>query len=259
MTAPVDFSEYYKTISNTELLNILDNPRDYQPPAVEAAKKEFANRQLSEVQIQEARQPLIAKQIQKEKEREKVKAVETKIRKTGHTFVDTINPVQSGIPSAEKTIRLIVIVFASIFLYQLLKDFRSAIALIKDLPHYPLDSAVYLIYFILLPVAVFTFWKRKTTGWILLTIFLSFSCIEILWELYNALTWRPSGVIGLDNLLFPRPPPTTYFFQLIFITGAMYVISKQDIREIYSISKQRMAATISITAFIGFILMYAVS
>jgi len=75
MTTSNDFSEFYKSISNTELLSILDNSGDYQPLAVEAAKKEFFMRQLSETEIKEARKPIIAKQIQKEKQREKVKAI----------------------------------------------------------------------------------------------------------------------------------------------------------------------------------------
>jgi hypothetical protein len=36
-----DFSEYYKTISNAELLNILEKPLGYQLAAIEAAKKNF--------------------------------------------------------------------------------------------------------------------------------------------------------------------------------------------------------------------------
>ena len=73
-----DFSEYYKTISNTELLSILDNPDGYQPLAIEAAKKEFSNRQLTDLDIKEAKESLIAKQIQIEKQKQKVKAIEKK-------------------------------------------------------------------------------------------------------------------------------------------------------------------------------------
>ena len=57
MTTSNDFSEYYKTISNSELLTILDNPGDYQTLAVEAAKQEFSYRQLSDEEIQPAKEP----------------------------------------------------------------------------------------------------------------------------------------------------------------------------------------------------------
>ena len=67
-----DFRKYYRTISNTELLSILDNPSDYQPQAVEAAQKEFSYRQLSEIEIREAQEQLNTQQIQGEKQKGKV-------------------------------------------------------------------------------------------------------------------------------------------------------------------------------------------
>jgi hypothetical protein len=258
MATSNDFIEYYKTISDTELLSILDNPQDYQALAIEAAKEEFANRQLSDTEIQEARQPLLAKQLQKEKEREKVKAVETKIKSAGHTFIDTINPIQSGIPSTEKTIRLIVIIFGAIFLYQFITDFRTNLAYIKDIPRFPFESIIILLPQVLLLIATITFGKRKTLGWTLLTVFLTFSAVGAMWLLFQSFNWKPSGFGGLDNL-FPRPSPTTYIIQLIFLIGTMYVVCKTNIREVFSIDKQKMAATIGITGLVTFVLMFAIS
>ena len=109
MPIPNNFSEYYKTLSHTALLEILANTESYQLLAIEAAKVEFDNRQLSDEEIQEAKQLLFNKQARKEKELEKVKVVETKIKTAGHAFIDTISPIQSGITSTEKSIRLIII------------------------------------------------------------------------------------------------------------------------------------------------------
>jgi hypothetical protein len=258
MATSTDFSEYYKTISDTELLGILDNLNDYQPSAVVAAKEEFSKRQLSEAQIQKARQLLIAKQEQKDKERERVKAVEIKIKAAGHTFIDTINPIQSGIPSTEKTIRLIVIIFGGIFLYQFFKDFRSYLAYIKDIPRFPFESIIYLLPQILLPVATVTFWKRKTFGWTLLTVFLTFSAVCAMWLLFQSFNWKPSGLGGFDNL-FPRHSPMTHIIQLLFLVGTMYVLCKTSMREVFSIGKQKMAAAIGITGLVTFVLMFVIS
>jgi len=258
MATSNNFSEYYKTISATELLSILDNPDDYQALAVEAARVEFSNRQLSDTEIQEARQPLIAKQIQKEKEWEKIKAVETKIKTARHTFIDTINPIQSGTPSTEKTIRLIVIIFGGIFLYQFIKNFRTHLAYVKDIPRFPFESIIYLLPQILLPVATIAFWKRKTFGWILLSVFLTFSAVGAMWLLFQSFNWKPSGFGGLDNL-FPRPSPTSYVIQVLFLIGTLYVLCKTNIREVFSIDKQKMAATIGIAGLGTFVLMFAIS
>ncbi len=46
-----EFAERYKEISNSELLEILENPLQYQALALEAAKSEFTTRQLSEQEI----------------------------------------------------------------------------------------------------------------------------------------------------------------------------------------------------------------
>jgi hypothetical protein len=258
MSTSNNFNEYYKKISDTELLTILDNPKDYQPMALEAAKKEFASRQLTDTEIQEARHLLLAKQAQKEKEKERIKAVETRITNAGHTFIDTINPIQSGIPSTEKTIRLIVIVFGGIFLYQFIKDFRIHVAFVKDIPGNPFESSLYLLPLILLPVAIFTFWKRKKLGWILLTIFLTFSAVGAMWSLFQSFNWKPSGLPVWDNL-FPRPSPATYIIQLLFLVGTVLVLCKKNIREVFSVEKQRVGITIGVTGIVTFILILMIS
>jgi len=258
MATANNFTEYYKTISNTELLSILDKPGDYQPVAVEAAKKEFANRLLSDAQIREARQPLIAKQVQKQKEREKVKAVETKIKEAGYAFIDTIDPIQSGIPLKEKTIRLIVIIFSGIFLYEFIADFHTHLVYLRDIPRFPVVSSLYLFPLILLPVAIFTFWKRKPLGWTLLTIFLTFSAAGVILLLVQSFYWQPSDFPGLENL-FPRPSATTYIVQLLFFIGTLIVLCRADIREVFSIGKQKMGVIIGVTGIVTFILLLMIS
>jgi len=253
-----NFNEYYKKISDTELLSILENPGDYQPIALEAAKKEFVSRQLTDTEIQEARHPLLAKQAQKKKEKARMKAVETRIKNTGDSFIDTINPIQSGVPSTEKIIRLIVIVFGGIFLYQFIKDFRIHVAYIKDFPGHAFESSLYLAPVILLPVAIFTFWKRKKLGWILLTIFLTFSAVGSMWSLFQSFTWKPSGFPAMDRLM-PRPSPTTYIIQLLFFVGTVIVLYKKNIREAFSVDKQTMGVTIGVTGFVSFILILMIS
>ncbi len=248
------FSEYYKTISNTELLSILDNLEDYQQSAIDAAKAEFKNRQLSDIEIQEARKQLISTQLQREKERQKIIAVENKIITAGHTFIDTINPIQSGIPSPEKTIRFIVIVFGSIFLYQLIKDWKTSLAYVRGIPRFPFESILYIFPQILLLVATVAFWRRKTLGWILLMIFLTFSCVLAAGLLFQSFTLESNGFN-----LFPKPSPTIYIIQLIFLVGTMYILCKTSIRDVFSISNQKMYSAICISGVATLVLMYATS
>ena len=247
------FSEYYKKITNLELLGILDKPADYEPAAIEAAKQELANRNLSREQIYEARHLILTKQLEKEKAKEKVKAVENKIKEAGHTFFDTINPIQTGINSTEKNIRVIVIVFGGIFLYQLIKDFREHIFYLKRFFSSPFDSSMYLLPLILLLVAVIMFWKRKRSGWILLLSYLVFSIIGVIWILLQPFTWSSGGF--LDKLI-PRPSPTTYFLQLLFLGATIFALCKPNIREVFVVDKRRMNVTIGVSTVVTFILIY---
>lgn len=253
-----DFSEYYKTISDTELINILDNPNNYQPIAIEAAREEYEKRALSESDIQEARQPLIAEQEEKDRKSEKLKAVETKLKATAHTLIDTINPVQSEKPSTDKTIRFIVIIFGGLFLYQLIADFGTHLAYIKDFPEFPFASSMYLLPQIFLPIATITFWKRKTVGWILLTIFITSTAVGEMSLLFQAFTWKHTGLGSLD-IIFPRPSPTTIIVQLLFSGGTLYVLCKTYIREVFSIDNQRMISTIAITTLVICCFIYIIS
>ena len=47
----MDFTEKFKTYTNTELLRIINNPEGYQLIAVGKAKKIFKDRQLSDEEI----------------------------------------------------------------------------------------------------------------------------------------------------------------------------------------------------------------
>lgn len=253
-----EFKTNYKTISNTDLLAILDYPEDYQNFAVEAAKEEFSKRQLSGTEIQEARQSLIAKKEQGEKRIEKVKIVMAEIKSLGHSIIDTVNPVQFGILTTDKTIRLIVIIFGGISLYQLIKDFNLHLAVFQDIPRFPLDSLMHLLPLMILPVATFLFWKRLKMGWILLTIYLTFSAVNVLGLLFFSFSWKPSGIPVFDNL-YPRPDPLVFIVSLIFFIGAVYLLCNSAIRKHFSIDKQKMISTIGITGFVTLLFILLIS
>jgi hypothetical protein len=244
-----DFTEHYQKISNTELLAILDSPEEYQELAVEAAKEELNRRSLSEKEINEARQPLELKKEQKIKQVEKVKQFESVIKTAGQNFIDTINPIQSKIHSEEKTINLIVIILGGIFLFQVIKDFNLHIAVILDFPRFPMESIMHILPLLTLGTGTFLFWKKKKNGWILLSIFLTFSIVTALGIILRTLTWKPSRLPNLDSI-FPRPDPLIYIVALVFLTGAIMLLCKSTIREVYSIDKQKMIKIIGITGII---------
>ena len=249
-----DFTEYYKTISNAELLGILEKPADYQDAALEAAQKEFANRQLSTEEIKEARQVIFEKQLQKAQQRERIKAVENKFRKTGEAVFDDLNPFQRTISPLEKSIRLIVISFTLLFFYQLISQFKTTIYYIKDLPGFPFESGFYLLPQILLPIAIFLFWKRKSIGWILLVAFVTYTTVLAVAMAIQSFFWEPSGFAALDNL-YQMPSTTSSLFSLALWAGTLYMLCKQVIRRAYTINDQKMYASIILSGLITVALM----
>lgn len=258
MEKPNNFGEYYKTLSDAELLNVLDNSCDYQPSAVEAAKKELLGRQLSETEITEAREILKVNYIRKEKRRQRIREIEGKMRSTGSSLIETINPIQSGIPSTERKIRLIVIVFGGIFLYSFFKDFDMHVYFIEDIPRYPFTSMLYLLSIIILPISLFPFWKKLSVGWIFFAIYLTFSTVVTIWTLVQTILWEPSGNSIFDNVFGP-PPFLTLIIRFLFFSGVLYLVCKRDIRNVFLIGENKMTATIIITGAFSFFAVYVTS
>jgi hypothetical protein len=256
MSASSDFGDYYKTISDADLLSILENPDDYQPEAIEAAKNELIARQLPDNVVNEVKETFKAKQVRKEKKHEKIKAIETKARNSGKLLIDTINPIQAGIPATEKIIRFIVIILTVMFLFDLVSEFRLLKYSILDFGRYPVENGFILFPFILSLIAIITFWKRKPVGWSLLAIFLAFTLILIGWELFTIINWHTSDT---DLIIFQKPSLITPVTQLVFLAGMLYVICQSKIRSLYLISEGRAIGTIAITAVLSFLLVLAFS
>lgn len=96
------FSERFKSNKNSELLNIIENPTNYQILAVEAAKDEIAMRQLSLKEITEAKVEIDHKVQQKEKYNEKLKSIENNIKAFLFLFYRFFSPRSTKLPHRSK-------------------------------------------------------------------------------------------------------------------------------------------------------------
>jgi hypothetical protein len=192
--------------------------------------------------------------FQKEKRKERLEAIEVKLKTSGLSFLDTLNPIHSDIPSLEKIIRLITIVFSGIFIIQVLSEFSTITDYTQDLVRFPLVGFLVLFPFILLPVGILTFCKRKSLGWILLAIYLTFSIVGILWVLLNPSYWRQSSS-AITEKLFPGPSSVSYLFQLLFLLAILYTICKYNVREAFLITQNKMTKAIVMSGISTFILL----
>jgi hypothetical protein len=251
-----DFGNYYKTISDTELLDILEHQVNYQPLAIEAAKKEFENRKLSDEEISKAKQPLILKKLEKEERKKKIKTIENKVKNASNILVDTLNPIQTETPTTKKLIQFISIAFFAFFLFKVIGDFRMFSEMTKDIARFDRSSFFYFLPFVILPVASVTFWMRKAFGWMISAFFIIYSAIRVIWVLIESFNWKHTEA-SFDNL-YPRPSPVAYIFIIVLLIGMLYVISKPNIREIFKINRQRLVATIFMSSLVAIFLMLEV-
>lgn len=108
---------------------------------------------------------------------------------------------------------------------------------------------VYIINVFILPFAVYLFWKNKKVGWLLMALFLTYSAVIAVNYFFEALLWVPSDIPLFDNF-FQFGSPETYFFSIACYCGTLFLICKNNIRDIYKIKESTMFTTIGITTTI---------
>lgn len=251
------FTTLYKTWTTDKLLDILDNPSDYQPLAVEAARFEIDSRQLTEKQLTDAKAEQNLRRQNKANKQQKVKDIEDKLKSVGSSLADTFNPIQKEIPTTDKFIKLISLFIGGLFLYQLYKEFGMLkFMFTDDGGKWDFSMVLYFLPFIILPTAGLLFWLRKKIGWTLATIYFSYTAAGAIPMFIMELNRKPTGVPALDGL-FPATSPAVYIGTLLVFGGLTWTLCKEHMREVYQVDKKSMLIALGIGT--GIILLMAIS
>lgn len=246
-----EFTERFKSKSNVELLNILDNPTEFQKLAIEAASSEILDRNLSDDELNTAKEELLAqKRLEEEKISRKMEQ-ERKIFETLSPVLELLNPLQKNEVNSEKLINGISLAFLCIWAFQLFKNF----ALIQYIftsgdSAWDFSLVMFFLPIMYLPFMIYLFWKKKSTGWILLSIYLTYSAVNTMGLLIMSINSETSGIPALDSL-FPTTPAITFILTLIFYCGILWTIAKEHIRNIFTVNNRTMYLAIGITAGIS--------
>lgn len=241
------FSERYKTFLTSDLLKIIKNKSDYQIEAVEAAQNEIIHRQLTDEELTEAKNLLESERQDKIRQKEKRIEIENKIKNFSSSIIDTINPIQESAPSTERIIRLITIVFGFITIYHWYNQFELAqLMLFSDNTNWGFIDIHFFAPLLLLPMATTLFGFRKKIGWILLTIFLTYSIINVIGLIVLTINRSPIGISSIDNL-FSETAGIVHLLTITFFIGTLWVINKKEIKHQFKISSNTVIGTISIT------------
>ena len=220
-------SEVYKTYSVTALLRIIENPENYRPEAVKTARDELDARDLTPDDKNRARAELEAERQVLALKKEHREEIKNTLKEKGSGIMDYINPIQDNEDDARKSPRLIntiAIIFLAIGLLQIITQFGLITGLFQD-TRWDFSVVIFLFPVIITPLAAILFWMKKTAGWILLSIYLSFALMGLLWMFFIA--YDPTFLIGS-----------------LFFSGTLWTISQERIRSVFKISTDTMYASV---------------
>lgn len=242
------FTELYKTYSNPKLLEIIENGKDYQPIALEAAKTELESRKLTEAEITEAKQVLSAKQQEAEEKREASLVFQKRVQEVSVKVAHELNPTTQK--SHEFVIKLICIYLGLELLWTLYDRF-SLIKFILFSPqsHWDPFSILFFVPFIYVPIAIYFLWKKTSIGWTLYVIMLSLGLSLGLISFF-----RSFYIDETLGGLFPSRSFTSYVMPVFLYSGQLIYINTQPLKEIFTVSIKRQAASFGIPILLALIL-----
>lgn len=246
------FIERYKDLSNVELLDIIDNPSDYQPIALQAAEEILKLRNPSNAEMEFAEAQLELKKRERRQQVEKRLDLEKGIRSKIDLILNTFNPISAEKSSAERIILLLVIIFGmraiSIFVNQ------------YDMIRYALVDSTFGWYFgkvelitltLYRPISLVLFWLKKRIGWMMFSIYLTYSLTNVLSILLSSFGNENLAYTSLNPLFQPRSN-SIYLFASLFLAGALWAICTPRIREVYGIKIRTAVYCIILTMSIMF-------
>ncbi|MCH8902731.1 MAG: hypothetical protein IIA45_02295 [Bacteroidetes bacterium] len=190
------FADRMSKLSNSELLEILERRSDYEEIAVEAAKKELSDRDLSEVEMKSATNELSADQAKQARKGKLPKRFEEKLNDFLKKMQDSINPLT---PKSTRTIikllavGLAIPLFLSIssnfYLFQLFLKFYG-------FSWYPLGI---LLLSGVQVVGIWGLWHIKKYGWFITCMSLTSAVTGYLFGIFSQVSYLFQKNIKMNN------------------------------------------------------------
>lgn len=245
-----DFEARYKTYSNSELLDILDNPNKYQLIALEAARNELSLRKLSDSDITSARHILKVKKEKANAIAESNDRIKRNLINSTNHVVDVLNPIQQSISTSSKVIFFVSIIYTLLLFYAIWNNWDSYKYIITGDYNEQFAYTVNLFPVFLLAVGVITFWFKKKAGWILLVVYSSLSSTLCIFSSYFSFSYH----FGSGQSFFPYPSPTSYILVLLFYIGTILALLRKDVLEVFTLKSSDRLGPILVGALIGILL-----
>jgi len=238
------FTDQYKKLSNSELLWVINNLDDYQLLAIDAAKTELASRQLTLEEMTIAENDVKVRQNAEHAKIEKDLALKNIVKKTTNSMADIIRR-----PAPKHKIKIIIsIILSLIFLFQAF----SRVDLLKFMLTYndaqwDLPTAFLFIPWLAILMGLLLFWFRKKAGWIVLSVYITYQACYSIIEFF-VWTFRdyPESPL-LKRAVSPMTYLPSLFFLVLFFSGMLWAMCRNDIRSEYHINKRISLLTIGLS------------
>lgn len=253
----MDFTERFNTYSNAQLLDIIENPNDYKPEALETAKAIISCRKLTEDELKIAKNELDAEKQKIISKEQHKKELNEKLKNFGESVFENINPIQRKSSSADKTIKVISILLGIMFLIRLYSEFGMIRFMFTDYAtEWDLSTILNYLPLLILAASAILFWMKKKAGWILAGVSLTHDTLAAI-QMFRILLYRQSGEPNpLIDFLLPSVPAAYFIVASLFFIGMTVAICRKNIRNVFSIGKLTMVLTITLTVFIIWLTIY---
>jgi hypothetical protein len=257
-----EFQERFKNFDNRKLLKIIEDAENYQSIAVEAAKLELSNRNVSDEEVQSIKGEFKDKQAEIDKRKGQIRNVENKAKEIGTELFETVSPIQKEPQTIDRKINLIVIVFGILAAYQIFKEFDMIQFMFTDsLAEWDFSMVLYFLPMIILPIAVFLFWKRNKIGWILMGAFFVYNIVNAIGIFLLTWDWNREDEYINDyssgelESLFPQPNPIIYLIIVAIFVATLWAIFREDLRNEFKVDMKSGLITIGISTLITITIM----
>lgn len=248
------FSERYKSLYNSDLLKIINNPGDYQPLAVETAKIELNTRQLTAEELEIANKEYESQQVKEQARIEKQHALENISKRTLFSMLEIIKR-----PPPKRRIKIII---SMIFILMLLFQAIGKISLVSymftdDGAGWDLAMVILLLPLLLIPISLLLFWFNKKTGWVLLSVYIIYlACYSII-EFYELFSVQYPEDAPIHRSYSPMSFFPFLFFQIFFFGGMIWAMCRNDIRQDYRIDKKTLFISIGFALCLAAVLFFS--
>ncbi len=243
-----EFAKRYQSISDSALLNILQNPEDYKPEAIEAAQVEWDKRALNEEDIEQANLILEKKEAKKIDWSAKANSIKQKFESNLDQKPVLDDSILDGWQTEEveenrrlnRYINRILGGMCIILLLGIVKMAYIAYNYISFKVHVIviiIAEAQQLIIMTLKIVLLYFFWKRFKNAWILL-------CLYITYYFFRSII----NVVKNTESLFEGKEEELYLYLVLLVVmlliglyGALlWLLNRPEVRQAYKVNRDTM-------------------